>query len=451
MRRSQWFRTSSSGCVLKQIIHAVADNKVNLASDDVFRLAALAQPNDDRLELAKEKQFMLALVRARDRIGSETFAPFQRSQMDKAFEYCNVDSSMVSTSSVPAVAASSEGNGVVPSNGTAVAPSSGQDVSTAEDDLAMRIKALQEIMQQFKESKMRSYDAPRASRHCAALQENMRSLNGPQVCQVAFCLSQINYQDNNFATLLARRGCEVASTGIQPNECAALYLNLAKLNVQDSMHPLLLVIKNNMSKLRLANVGYFILGVERHHNTASNTGPILQLAVAELAKRIGEISDTNLLRAAMLSLARYRLANLPAVKTIANRIVELIDEFPERNLLPTLSSMAELGCITEKTFPPIHRKLCAMAPTMEVRGIETLLDIISLQPFDSTAFMDACLTRLTVDCGHLTPHQFAFILSLIASYPPAKGHAAVKALSDPVLVGIRLMLQARARRRSLCG
>lgn len=245
-------------------------------------------------------------------------------------------------------------------------------------------------------------------------------------------LAHINHQDYVLAQKLSRRICELAGT-LTTTQCARVLGQLYRLKVQDSLTIIVRRIENDPNGLALHDLMYIVQAAHAQTHVSAALQPLVGRSLYELSGRVGEkdMSIHQLVQCIEVA-AKYGQATNPHVKFVVEGAARRASEMSDRQLAATLQHAHAMNLISSEVFAKLHARAVALVPSdggMDVRFLEPLLDVFSLLPFNSAAFMDGVLLRLSDDAGKLQVNNLVSVIELVASYPGAKGSIAVAALA----------------------
>ena len=388
---------------LDRIISAVCGRHVVFGADDIFRISAMIM-TDKHLQLGNHKAFMQGLHDTLKNIDISALSPFQASQVQQAFARAGYRDEQASPATSSAV------------------------LAVRDNPIEAHIEALRETAAKLWAD--RSFDAARAKLHIEGLKQKLGQLTATQLVQFVVVLSRIHHNDYNLASVLARRACELSSS-MSCAELALAYHHLHQIGAQDSLIAIASRIESHGSEMTLLDCAHVAKGIEKQPILSRAALPLCTLIVQRVASGAFDESksDLSLLKSMLVAASRCGLRQNAAVRYVVGIVTRKLDSASDRHLHAAFQAVVDLEINDPATTTLFLKRAVQLAPTMELKFLESIIDLLSVLKVDSSAFMDAALNRLTADCGALNASQIHSVFNTIASYPPAKGHPVVPALS----------------------
>ncbi|KAH9578225.1 hypothetical protein LSM04_008596 [Trypanosoma melophagium] len=441
MRRSvPWMQTGG----LAKLIRAVSTSRIELGAEDIYKICALLKSKEDTLMLHGNHSFIRSIHKQYKNIDPDTVSPFQRTFIDGTFatfpatvfelSSSTVEETKIGTTS--AITEQEKNNNSKNNNDNIVSlenliTKKGSTLTVDDEpSIEERISAIWEAVQEYQSSGFLGTDRMQKIRkHCKALELQLRQIKPFEISSLVRALATINYQDYSFTNLLTRRSCEVASKLSQTDLCRT-YFNLSKLQSHDSMVAFVNQIEGHMEKLHREQIHFVSMALERHPQISSAPARMVPKLLNRAVFHLSDTDNAAYHRALLVVAARYNLPRHPAVVKIFSDVSRHLEKIIDRDLLAILQSTVDLG-ISANTpgLPELLEKTEAIVPTVNIRFVDTLMDILSVLPIDTGRIMTKLMNRLEVDAGKLSIPQLAFILDLLSSYPPAKGNACIVGLA----------------------
>ncbi|KAG5488902.1 hypothetical protein JIQ42_00520 [Leishmania sp. Namibia] len=267
--------------------------------------------------------------------------------------------------------------------------------------------------------------------HLDALEPNLRQLSAAETCNLIKTLAKLNYTNYERITLLTRRGCEI-SAQLKRRELCQLFFNLHKLHTRDSLVAIVNHLLEHTAELTADEVFLLCQALERQENTSSASQRLLAPLVMQAIKKLPDAPSAAYHRALLVSMARYNMAQPTAVQVVLRNWAEQWKATTsERDLLKLFEAAASLMSAAKlEGLQELVDRLTEVAPTMDIGNVDRAMDLLSMVPMDmSNTCMMLMLAKLVDEAGRLSVGQVVFILQLLSSYPPAKGHAAVVSIA----------------------
>ncbi|CBZ38936.1 hypothetical protein, conserved [Leishmania donovani] len=267
--------------------------------------------------------------------------------------------------------------------------------------------------------------------HLTALEPNLRQLSPAETCHLIKTLAKFNYTNYEHAVLLTRRGCEISGQ-LKCRELCQLFFNLHKLHTRDSLVAIVNHLLEHTTEMTADDVFLLSQALERQENTSSASQRLLAPLVAQAIKKLPDAPSAAYHRALLVSMARYNVAHRATLQVVLRDWVEHWKATTsERDLLKMFEAAASLMSAAKlEGLQQLVERLTELAPTMDVCLMDRAMDLLSMVPMDmSTKCMMSILARLVGEAGHLSVRQVVFILQLLSTYPPAKGHTAVVSMA----------------------
>ncbi|ORC90412.1 uncharacterized protein TM35_000082100 [Trypanosoma theileri] len=448
MRRSvHWMQAGG----LVKLIQAVSTSRIELCAEDIYKICALLKSKEDTLMLQRNQAFIRSIHKQYQNIDPDTVTPFQRTFIDGTFAafpdtVCELSSSssfsrevgvngkqMDTTSTETKQQEGDKNNSHIVSLENNITTKKGSNLSTTSADepsIEERISAIWEVVQEYQSSNFLGTDGmKKIQKHCKALELQLRQIKPFEISSLVRALATIHYQDYSFTNLLTRRSCEVASKLSQTDLCRT-YFNLSKLQSHDSMVAFVNQIEIHMEKLHREQIHFVAMALERHPQISSAPARMVPKLLQRAVVHLNESDNATYHRALLVVAARYNLRRHPVVVKIFSDTSRHLDKIVDRDLLAILQSTIDLG-ISANTpgLPELLEKTESIVPTVDIRHVDALMDILSVLPIDTGSIMTKLMNRLEVDGGKLSIPQLVFILDLLSSYPPAKGNACIVGLA----------------------
>jgi hypothetical protein len=278
--------------------------------------------------------------------------------------------------------------------------------------------------------------------HLKSLEPLLRQLSPTETARLIRTLAKINYTNYGHTTLLTRRGCEVASH-LPRHDLCTLFFNLHKLHTRDSCVPIVNGILAHVQELTAEEVYLLCQAIERQENNSTASQRLLTPLIGQAVKKLPDATSSAYHRTLLVSMARYHAQQPTVVNMILQDwVARWKATSSEKDVLVILEiamSVAAPGTEPEGLNELVDR-LTALAPTMDLRHLDRVMDVMSNVPMHmSTDIMRVLLTRLENESGKLTVGQLKFILQLLSTYPPAKGQVAVVSLAYACALRARSM------------
>lgn len=425
---------------LTTLISAVSSCRVALASEDVYKICALLKAKEDTLHLQTNQSFIHGLHVQYKKLDPEEVTPFQKSFIDGTFAAFPLSPDLLVASSqtgknegsdITNIQAGETSISPVVASGTVVekCPHAGLG-SGGETEVEERLAAVWDIVQECQKSNFIGTDGiQKIQVHCKALERHLRRMRPFEIVSLVRALATINYQDYALTNLLARRSCEVASK-LSSSEVCRTYFNLSKLQSHDSMVAFVNQIEIQMDNLHRDQVQFVAMALERQPQIASAPARMVPKLLARAVTLLHEVNDAAYHRSLLVVAARYNLRRHPAVPKIIANVTKHLGSVSDRDLLTMLQSAVDLEISAGTTgMSELLERTETAVDTVEVRSLDTLVDILSVLPVDTGKIMERLLNRLTVDAGKLSIPQLALTLDLLSGYPAARGHPCIAALA----------------------
>ncbi|CAG9584025.1 hypothetical_protein_-_conserved [Leishmania major strain Friedlin] len=267
--------------------------------------------------------------------------------------------------------------------------------------------------------------------HLTALEPNLRQLSPAETCHLIKTLAKFNYTNYEHAVLLTRRGCEISGQ-LKRRELCQLFFNLHKLHTRDSLVAIVNHLLEHTTEMTADDVFLLCQALERQENTSSASQRLLVSLVAQAIKKLPDAPSAAYHRALLVSMARYNVVHRVTLQVVLRDWVERWKATTsERDLLKMFEAAASLTSAAKlEGLQQLVERLTELAPTMDMCLMDRVMDLLSMVPMDmSTKCMMSILARLVDEAGHLSVRQVVFILQLLSTYPPAKGHTAVVSMA----------------------
>ncbi|KAG5490631.1 hypothetical protein JKF63_00752 [Porcisia hertigi] len=272
--------------------------------------------------------------------------------------------------------------------------------------------------------------------HLSALLPNLRQLSPTDTCKLIKALAKFNYTNYERAMLLTRRGCEV-SGHLSHRELCQLFFNLHKLHTRDSLVSIVNRLLEHVTEMSAEEVFLLCQALERQENTSSASQRLLTSLVPQALKKLSDATSASYHRALLVSMARYHVAQPVTLQRVLRDWVDHWKAMTsERDLLKVFEAAASLLSVAQlETLQQLVDRLTELAPAMDISNMDRAMDLLSKVPMNMSArCMMVMLERLTGEAGRLSVGQTVFILQLLSTYTPAKGHAAVVSMAYAVSV-----------------
>ncbi|CBZ26335.1 LOW QUALITY PROTEIN: conserved hypothetical protein [Leishmania mexicana MHOM/GT/2001/U1103] len=267
--------------------------------------------------------------------------------------------------------------------------------------------------------------------HLTALEPNLRQLSPVETCNLIKTLAKFNYTNYEHAVLLTRRGCEVSGQ-LKRRELCQVFFNLHKLHTRDSLVAIVNHLLEHTTEMTADDVFLLCQALERQENTSSASQRLLAPLVAQAIKKLPDAPSAAYHRAFLVSMARYNVVQPVTLQVVLRDWVEhWKTTTSERDLLRMFEAAASLMAASKlEGLQQLVERLTELAPTMDVCHMDRAMDLLSMVPMEmSTKCMMLILARLVDEAGRLSVRQVVFILQLLSTYPPAKGHTAVVSMA----------------------
>ncbi|KAG5465060.1 hypothetical protein LSCM4_00512 [Leishmania orientalis] len=267
--------------------------------------------------------------------------------------------------------------------------------------------------------------------HLDALEPNLRQLSAAETCNLIKTLAKLNYTNYERTTLLTRRGCEISAL-LKRRELCQLFFNLHKLHTRDSLVAIVNHLLEHTADLTADEVFLLCQALERQENTSSASQRLLAPLVMQAIKKLPDAPSAAYHRALLVSMARYNMVQPTTVQVaLRNWAEQWKAATSERDLLKLFEAAASLMSAAKlEGLQELVDRLTEVAPTMDIGNVDRAMDLLSMVPMDmSNTCMMLMLEKLVDEAGRLSVGQVVFILQLLSSYPPAKGHAAVVSIA----------------------
>lgn len=397
----------------------VADRKIKLEADDLYKICMIVSSNEDTLGLKNNVPFLQALWRTKNELPSGSLPPFQASMVDGALKDVppptdtNTPNPNLSTSQTAVV-------GFIPYGIQAADGEEHNAVTFSDPSVEERIRAIWDCVSLYQNQSYTTGDSKKVAEHCQALDPMMRKLNVGEVSSLVRALATLNFYDFNFSTLLSRRCCELASEMTARQLCQTYY-NLMKLNVQDSLVAIVRRVDSKISELKWKDIFLFCQALEKQQNTTAAPTNLVPKLVTRALELTNEIPTPSFYRSLLVAMTRYNCSRHAGISQLVKAIARLSEKIGDRDLLPILQSLVTLKQTKTEGFSTIFKRAEIIVSTMDIYLIDQLTDTISLCPLDSTVFMNNLMNRLTNDAGRLSIPQLVFMIDLISTYSPVRG------------------------------
>lgn len=413
---------------LQLCLDAVIQRRVSLELDDIYKICALVTAAKDPLDLGSNAEFMGAVFDASNTHNLSSMNPFQGNVIKDAFAKTGADGCGKRT-------------GVLGAD---------NDNETAEADNPI-VQSLKHALKEFKDRG--TYDARSVNAVVEELNdaETFRDLDVSELTRIIDILSQIHHQDFQLTARLARRAAELTGQ-MSLHQKTLCFLRLNQMDIPDSLAALVSSIGAQLDSLTERDARNIIFAVQKHRAADLKTIPLVSRACAFLsgtATSPGGMADLKKFDVAFLIVvlevcAKYEQSKAPHMKLFFDETLRRTAEWEDRHLLLVLQvcNVVPKGFIDAAVFKTIHDRAKEVVATMHPKYVDQTLDAISMLPYPADGFMTAMLDRIVKDSQfspNFQPSQLCFVLHLVASYPPAKGHKALVTLAS----------QAHARREHL--
>nr|CCC94053.1 unnamed protein product [Trypanosoma congolense IL3000] len=446
MKPSLRWLSNVKGKGLDMLISSVYSRHIDFSAEDVYKLCALLKAKEDVLQLKSNADFIRGLRVQYEKLDPNTVTPFQSSFIEGALtgiQHVDVAQSPQSPSALGCMGVEPYGSveksadscvsGKLSSSCVDIFAQKGLHLSTSiEEDTTIgeRIAAIHEVVNESQKSHFIGSDGmEKIRKHCKALELKLRQMKPHEIASLVRALAIVNYQDYAYTNLLARRSCEIASK-LSVSELCKTYFNLSKLQSHDSLVAFVNQIESQMEKLHQEQLQFVFMALERQPQIAFAPARMVPKLLTKAASLLCEVSDGAFYRSMLVVAARYNQRRHPAVGSIMSSLPNHVEGISDRDLLAILQSIVDLELSTNVSgMSALLGRITVIADTVDIRSVDTLLDILSVLPCDTQEIMEKLLNRLVEDAGKLSIPQVVSILDLLSSYPPAKGHACVASLS----------------------
>lgn len=452
----QWSRVMRARAAmgLPAVLRSVSEGKVRLGVPDLYRICALTKDGEDTLGLRVNESVMRALATQYADHAANTavgpISPFQLALLEETLRpFLNPSNSPNTEAGGSIIIAGSTSTSARTSsvalgeptpqerltaiwNGLAEArqsPPPPQQVSTPDDASAEPAGAGD--AEEDGEYEVTSNIAQLIAPHVEALEKDLRRLSPAEVSRLIKALAVANHHNYSHTSLLSRRGCEVAAE-LPLKDVCTMYFNLHKINTHDSLHAMVNKIRAHVSELSAVDVFLVSQALERQAHTSSVSAGLVTALAPRAVAGLPAASSAAYHRAVLVAFSRYNMREHAAVAAVLRDVPAKASKAHEKDLLMILQAACELGAVTPDlapTYAAVLARLEETVPTMDIRNIDVLMDVLSFLPFDTSAAMQAVMARLDAAAGKLTVPQLAFTLQMLSNYPPAKGHICVVSLS----------------------
>lgn len=467
--------------MLRNFIHQVVHRTpaVAFTSDDLYRICALVNSSKDPLGLKEEHAFLSHLAsqyRAEESSTAATSAPltpFQKSMVQEVLRpYFHVSDS--STTIAPTAAAmtssSALGTGTLgeskeqsenggegardttassstpslsdltlstPMSGVSRGAVGSRGVMDNEPNNLTALECLTAMWSLVDEAQAEKSDFTgdrllTFEKYMKEMETKLRQLTPTETASLAKALSSVHYRNYQHVTLVSRRSCEVASQ-LDHKDACQLYHNIIKLQCLDSLMPLVQRILSFEGDLNINEVRLLAQALEKQQSTSFAGGKLLGGVLNRAQAIISHATSPTIHRSLLAATARFNFTRNSAIQPILQDLSRFKkkDAYHFKDVSALLRSMNTLGVAAGH---PAYAFLVdcvkdSVPTTLQVRQIDTIMDILSEVPVDSTETMNLLMNRLEKDAGKLGIPQLMNVLQLLSSYPPAKGHICVVSLS----------------------
>ncbi|GET93575.1 hypothetical protein, conserved [Leishmania tarentolae] len=267
--------------------------------------------------------------------------------------------------------------------------------------------------------------------HLIALEPNLRQLSPAEICNLIKTLAKFHFTNYEHAVLLTRRGCEISGQ-LKRRELCQLFFNLHKLHTRDSLVAIVNQLLKHTTEMTADDVFLICQALERQESTSSASQRLLTPVLTQAIKKLCDAPSAAYHRALLVSMARYNVLQPVSLQAILGDWVQHWKATTsEWDLLRMFEAAASLMSAAKlEGLQQLVERLTELASTMDVCHLDRAMDLLSMVPMDmSTKCMMLILTRLGDEAGRLSVRQVVFILQLLSTYPPAKGHTAVVSLA----------------------
>lgn len=420
---------------LSTMLAAVSDRRIRLEPDDLYKICMVVGDSKDTLGLKGNTPFLQALWQARSELAAGALPPFQQSMVDGALKDVPPPAPGQFASGGPSTSQQDNDGAAAaivgfrpPSDVQAADGEEHTPIVFSDPSIEERIVAIWDCVALYQTGSYTMGDGKRVAEHCAALDPLMRRLSVGEVTNLVRALATLNFYDFNFSTLLARRCCELAPEMTARQLCQTYY-NLMKLNVQDSLVAVVRRIDAKVQELKWKDIYLFCQALERQANTSAAPTALVPKLVTRAMTMTDHIPTPSFYRSMLVAMMRYNCARHPSLPQLVSSIARLASKLSDRDLVPTLNALVTMKQTKAEGFAAIFKHAEQTVTTIDIRAIDQLVDIVSVCPLDSSAFMANLMTRLTADAGRLTIGQLAFMIDLVSTYPPIRGTPCAVALA----------------------
>eukprot|EP00758_Cryptobia_borreli_P003402 Tbor_TRINITY_DN3723_c0_g1::TRINITY_DN3723_c0_g1_i1::g.2374::m.2374 len=422
---------------LSAVLTSVSTHKISLDADDLYRICMVVGANDDRLGLKGETEFLQALLRVYSSLPKGSIPPFQANMIDGALKGVklipstdfNITPQSSTESSTSADTGSSENNELVFSHDGQYGEGNEdlQNTPSADPTIKERLDAIWECVELANTNSYTTGDAHKVQNHCKALDPMIRKLTVVEIVSLTRALATVNYYDLEFSTVIARRCCDLAPK-MNGHQLCQTYFNLTKLNVQDS-HVAIVRQIGEKDNLQWRDIFLFAQALERQSNTSAAPMTVVPKLAQRSIEVLKDVKGTAFHRAMLVAMSRYNCHRHPAALQLLKEAAKLSDNMHERDLIPILQMVVSMKQFRADGVSGLFTRANEIVNKMDIRYLDSLMDIVSLCPMDSTKFMNSVMNRLSTDAGKLTIAQLVFIIDLISSFPPVRGSPCAAALA----------------------
>jgi hypothetical protein len=422
---------------LAAITGTVARSQVALRPDDVFKLAVTIAREDTKLGLASDAAFMTGFAAAAA-AAVEKLSPFQVNQVRNALERGGLTLGTTgpvapAAAALPDVAVSS--STPAPSGAAAATATTSPVIAraAAASNIVSTDPAVQGVVDALRSHHTafldrKTFELRPMQEACEELAQALPRITTPApLVHAVRILAHMNYTDYNLAQRLARRACELA-TKMSVSEACVVLARLYKLKAQDSMTPLVKRIEADAASMTLADMVHVVQAAHAQSNTTASLHPLAARALHMMHDRTNDV-DIRLVVQALEVCARLGTRTGPAATAYVAAAARRAGEMNEWLLGQAMVATHQMQLMDASSFALFLNRAVALGATMDVRAVDGLLDVFSLQPYGAAPFVDAVLKRLADDAGKLQGPQLVAVLEIIAGYPGAPRTPAVAALA----------------------
>ncbi|KAG5464326.1 hypothetical protein LSCM1_00508 [Leishmania martiniquensis] len=267
--------------------------------------------------------------------------------------------------------------------------------------------------------------------HLDALEPSLRRLSPAETYNLIKTLAKLGYTNYDRTILLTRRGCEISGQ-LKRRELCQLFFNLHKLHTRDSLVAIVNRLLEHTAEMTAEEVFLVCQALERQENTSSASQRLLAPLVVQAIKKLPDAPSAAYHRALLVSMARYNMVQPVTLQLVLRNWADRWKtSTSERDLLKLFEAAGSLVPAAKLDgLQELVGRLTEAAAVMDIGSVDRAMDLLSMVPMDmSSKCMMLLLARLADEAGRLSVRQIVFILQLLSTYPPAKGHAAVVSIA----------------------